>query len=90
MHECNVQLATFRNNIQFIGTPNDGIQLRKEIDNSARACIRSCETTKNCVLPQKQNNSKFLHGLPKISKVFKFLFLFSVLLFKINLLVTKN
>jgi hypothetical protein len=52
LHECNVQLATFRNNIQFIGTPNDGPQLRKDIDNSARACIRSCEATKNCVLPQ--------------------------------------
>jgi len=52
LHECNVQLAAFRNAIQSIGTTGDGPQLRKEIDNSARACVRSCETTKNCVLPQ--------------------------------------
>ncbi|KAE9550350.1 hypothetical protein FO519_006433 [Halicephalobus sp. NKZ332] len=41
LHECNVQLATFRNAIQNIGTTGDGPQLRKEIDNSARACVRS-------------------------------------------------
>uniref|UniRef100_A0A7E4V3M0 CX9C domain-containing protein n=1 Tax=Panagrellus redivivus TaxID=6233 RepID=A0A7E4V3M0_PANRE len=52
LHECNVQLATFRSVIQGIGVAGDGPQLRKEIDNSARACIRSCEATKNCVLPQ--------------------------------------
>uniref|UniRef100_A0AC34RAF5 Uncharacterized protein n=1 Tax=Panagrolaimus sp. JU765 TaxID=591449 RepID=A0AC34RAF5_9BILA len=52
LHECNVQLATFRNAIQSIGTAGDGPQLRKEVDNSARACVRCCEVTKNCVLPQ--------------------------------------
>jgi hypothetical protein len=59
LHECNVQLATFRNNILFIGTPSDGPQLRKEIDKNARDCIRSCEITKNAVLPQKHESVEF-------------------------------
>ncbi|KAH7727574.1 Protein RSBP-1 [Aphelenchoides avenae] len=47
-----MQLAAFRNAVQAIGTPADGAQLRKEVDNAAKACARSCEATKNCVLPQ--------------------------------------
>ncbi|KAI1722554.1 hypothetical protein Ddc_06714 [Ditylenchus destructor] len=52
LHDCNVQLATFRNAIQQIGTVSDSAQLRREIDISAKACVRSCEATKNCILPQ--------------------------------------
>src|SRR4051812_17493123 len=35
-----------------MGTTSDCLQLRREVEVSARACVRACETTKNCVLPQ--------------------------------------
>jgi len=52
LHDCNQQLATFRNAIQGLGTSSDGPPLRKEVENAARACMRACEAAKNCVLPQ--------------------------------------
>ena len=52
LHDANVQLATFRNVVQQIGTPTDTIQLRKEVENCVKTCVRACENTKNCVLPQ--------------------------------------
>ncbi|MFH4974205.1 hypothetical protein AB6A40_000914 [Gnathostoma spinigerum] len=52
VHDCNVQLAAYRSTVQCIGTPQDGLQLRKDLDASGRACVRSCEAAKNCVLPQ--------------------------------------
>lgn len=58
LHDCNMQLAAFRNAVQAIGTPADSAQLRKEVDNAAKACVRSCEATKNCVLPQLKHEGK--------------------------------
>uniref|UniRef100_A0AC35U109 Mediator complex subunit 11 n=1 Tax=Rhabditophanes sp. KR3021 TaxID=114890 RepID=A0AC35U109_9BILA len=58
LHECNIQLAAYRNAIQGIGTPNDNTDLRKEIDVCARAVLRSCEATKNCVLPQLRHEGE--------------------------------
>uniref|UniRef100_A0A915ET15 Chromatin assembly factor 1 subunit A dimerization domain-containing protein n=1 Tax=Ditylenchus dipsaci TaxID=166011 RepID=A0A915ET15_9BILA len=67
LHDCNVQLSTFRNAVQQLGTASDTLQLssiaiiltsctkvrfRRELEISAKAVVRSCETTKNCVLPQ--------------------------------------
>uniref|UniRef100_A0A0N4Z9S0 CPG4 domain-containing protein n=1 Tax=Parastrongyloides trichosuri TaxID=131310 RepID=A0A0N4Z9S0_PARTI len=58
LHDCNLQLAAYRNAIQGIGTSADGVALRKEIDACARACVRSCESTKNCVLPQLRHDGE--------------------------------
>jgi len=44
--------ATFRNAVQQIGTGTDTLQLRREVETSAKAVVRSCDATKNCVLPQ--------------------------------------
>jgi len=52
LHDCNVQLATFKNTVQQIGTPSDNQQLRREVETSAKSCIRACEATRNCILPQ--------------------------------------
>lgn len=60
MHDCNVQLATFRNCVQQIGTPSDTAQLRREIDANVQACVRSCEAAKNCVLPQLKHEGLLL------------------------------
>lgn len=59
LNDCNVQLATLRNQVQQIGTQTDTAQLRKEMDNVAKACYRACESTKNSVLPQlkKEGNT---------------------------------
>uniref|UniRef100_A0A0N5BUL0 CPG4 domain-containing protein n=1 Tax=Strongyloides papillosus TaxID=174720 RepID=A0A0N5BUL0_STREA len=58
LHDCNLQLAAYRNAVQGIGTSADGVALRKEIDACARACVRSCESTKNCVLPQLRHDGE--------------------------------
>lgn len=47
-----MQLAQYRNAVQCIGTSQDGAQLRKDLDTYGRACVRSCEAAKSCVLPQ--------------------------------------
>lgn len=52
MHECNVQLATFKNSVQQIGTQTDTAQLRRELNTNAQLCVRSCEAAKNYVLMQ--------------------------------------
>ncbi|VDM61270.1 unnamed protein product [Angiostrongylus costaricensis] len=52
VHECNVQLALFRNATQGIGTSHDGASLRREVETAGRACLKACEAAKNCVLPQ--------------------------------------
>ncbi|KAM3721078.1 Regulator of G-protein signaling 9-binding protein [Dirofilaria immitis] len=52
VHDSNVQLAQFRNVVQYIGTGQDGLQLRNDIDSFGRACIKSCEAAKSCILPQ--------------------------------------
>ncbi|KAK0400077.1 hypothetical protein QR680_003342 [Steinernema hermaphroditum] len=52
VNDCNAQLASFRSVVQCIGTSADNSQLRKDLDASARACIRSCEACTACVLPQ--------------------------------------
>lgn len=57
VHDCNVNLASFRNAVQSIGTPMDGQGLRKEVDNCINACMKSYEATKNCVLPQLRHES---------------------------------
>jgi hypothetical protein len=36
LNDCNVQLATLRNQVQQIGTQTDTAQLRKEMDNVAK------------------------------------------------------
>ncbi|TMS38634.1 hypothetical protein L596_005314 [Steinernema carpocapsae] len=52
VNDCNAQLASFRSVVQCIGTSADNSQLRKDLDASARACIRACEACTACVLPQ--------------------------------------
>ncbi|KJH51682.1 hypothetical protein DICVIV_02113 [Dictyocaulus viviparus] len=52
VHECNLQLALFRNATQGIGTSHDGASLRREVETAGRACLKACEAAKNCVLPQ--------------------------------------
>ncbi|KAI6178573.1 hypothetical protein M3Y98_00515400 [Aphelenchoides besseyi] len=51
VHDCNVHLASLRFAVQAIGTSADGSQLRRDIENCIKTCIRSFEATKNCVLP---------------------------------------
>lgn len=57
VHDSNVQLAQFRNVVQCIGSNQDGPQLRKDVDSFGRACIKACETAKNCILPQLRHES---------------------------------
>lgn len=59
VHDSNVQLAQFRNVVQCIGAGQDSSQLRNEIDSIGRACIRACEATKSCILPQLRHESKY-------------------------------
>jgi len=51
VHDCNCHLASLRNSVQAIGTPADGLQLRKEIETCIKNCIISYENTKKSVLP---------------------------------------
>lgn len=52
VHDCNAQLVQYRSAVQGIGTSQDGAQLRKDVDSYGRACVRSCEAAKSCILPQ--------------------------------------
>lgn len=60
MHDCNVQLATFRNYVQQIGTQSDSPQLRRELEANMHLCVRSCEIAKNCVLLQLKNEGLYI------------------------------
>ncbi|VDN93565.1 unnamed protein product [Brugia pahangi] len=57
VHDSNVQLAQFRNVVQCIGTGQDGLQLRSDVDSFGRTCIRACEAAKSCILPQLRHES---------------------------------
>ncbi|EJW75542.1 hypothetical protein WUBG_13554, partial [Wuchereria bancrofti] len=57
VHDSNVQLAQFRNAVQCIGTGQDGLQLRSDVDSFGRTCIRACEAAKSCILPQLRHES---------------------------------
>ncbi|KAJ1350072.1 hypothetical protein KIN20_005782 [Parelaphostrongylus tenuis] len=46
VHECNLQLALFRNATQGIGTSHDGASLRREVETAGRACLKACEAAK--------------------------------------------
>ncbi|KAI6241414.1 hypothetical protein M3Y99_00369400 [Aphelenchoides fujianensis] len=61
VHDCNVHLASLRFAVQTIGTPADGVQLRKDIENNIKTCMRSYEATKNQVLPHlKHERRRFI------------------------------
>lgn len=87
VHDCNVQLAAYRNAVQCIGTNQDGAQLRKDLDASGRACVRSCEAAKNCVLPQLRHEGYFvLFSFPfyiVVSNLCLYICVYSVLRFSI-------
>ena len=57
VHDCNVNLTSLRYAVQAIGTSADGAQLRRDIETCIKTCLRSCDATKNSVLPHLRTES---------------------------------
>ncbi len=57
VNEVNHQVALYRQLLQSIGTLSDSASVRKEVVNTRLQCLKTCDTTKNCVLPQLKRYS---------------------------------
>ncbi|XP_003374208.1 conserved hypothetical protein [Trichinella spiralis] len=52
VHEINHMVASYKNMVQSVGTHSDSVHLREDLQHLKEQCLRTCDSAKNCILPQ--------------------------------------
>ncbi|OUC45991.1 hypothetical protein D917_08082, partial [Trichinella nativa] len=45
-------VASYKNMVQSVGTHSDSVHLREDLQHLKEQCLRTCDSAKNCILPQ--------------------------------------
>uniref|UniRef100_A0A915J497 Uncharacterized protein n=1 Tax=Romanomermis culicivorax TaxID=13658 RepID=A0A915J497_ROMCU len=68
IHEINHLLAVYHQSLQSVGTPYDNQLSREELSCSRAQCLKTCDTAKNCILPQLKNETQNPHHGSEFTK----------------------
>ncbi|VDP32707.1 unnamed protein product [Soboliphyme baturini] len=52
VHEINQMVASYKSLVQLIGTSSDNAHVREDMTALREQCLKTCDTAKNCLLPQ--------------------------------------
>jgi len=68
VHEINLMVAAYRQLLQSLGTNAESSHARQELFSSRQQCLRTCDTAKNCILPQLKSETHDHHQSSEITK----------------------
>uniref|UniRef100_A0A914V6P8 Uncharacterized protein n=1 Tax=Plectus sambesii TaxID=2011161 RepID=A0A914V6P8_9BILA len=57
VHDVSLQVASYRQAVQVVGTGGDCVAVRRELEASRRQCLKACDNTKNSMLPQLRSET---------------------------------
>jgi len=57
VHDVSLQVASYRQAVQVVGTGGDCSAVRRELEASRRQCLKACDNTKNSMLPQLKSET---------------------------------
>ncbi|KRX89299.1 hypothetical protein T4E_4484 [Trichinella pseudospiralis] len=58
VHEINHMVASYKNMVQSVGTHSDSVHLREDLQHLKEQCLRTCDSAKNCILPQLKSETR--------------------------------
>ncbi|KHJ48745.1 hypothetical protein D918_01049 [Trichuris suis] len=58
VHEINHMVATYKSLVQLVGTHLDTVHLREDLLHLKDQCLKTCDSAKNCILPQLKSETR--------------------------------